>query len=262
MKTVKNYPNGLFNWIDLASTDIEAAKAFYSALFGWEAVDIPGVGYTMFQLNGHNVAGGSQLSEEMQATGMPPVWSSYVKHDNVDGVAEKIKAAGGSLMAEPMDVLDSGRMVFGTDPSGAAFGVWQPQNHIGADVVNAPNSLVWNELHTRDAEGSQKFYADVFDWTYKTDENGYVMCLANGRLQAGIMQMDESWGDMPPNWGVYFYVEDVAQMSGRVKELGGNVMVPPMLAGEMGTFTVVQDPQGGTFTMMEFKGEVDLPPGY
>lgn len=265
MKVVTEYPDGVFCWVDLATTDAEGAKAFYSGLFGWETLDIPtdmGSVYTMFQIDGKNVAAVSVMNPDMQAQGMPSHWSSYVKHSDADAVAARVTKAGGTLMMPPMDVMDSGRMFFATDPSGAAFGVWQPANHIGAELVNMPNTLVWNELQTRDMEGSLAFYEAAFDWTHDSDPHGYVMFKAGDRIQAGMMEIDESWGPVPPNWSVYFMVEDVDAATAKVGELGGNVMVPPTAAGEMGRFAVVQDPQGSVFTVMQFSGPVDAPPGY
>ena len=266
MQVVKNYPNGVFCWVDLATTDPEAAKAFYTGLFGWDHEDLPtdmGVPYTMFRIEGKNVAALSAMNPDMQAQGVPPHWSSYVKHDDVDAVAAKVTEAGGTLMLPPCDVMDSGRMLFAQDPTGAAFGVWQPASHIGAELVNMPNALIWNELQTRATDAAKTFYSAVFDWMYETDPSGYILCQENGRTQAGIMQMDENWGDeIPNNWGVYFMVADLATSVAKVKELGGAIMVPPTAAGEMGKFSVVQDPQGGAFTIMQFDGPVDNPPGY
>ena len=264
MQVVKSYPDGIFNWVDLTTTDPEGAKAFYTALFGWEAEDIPtggGPDYTMFRLNSHNVAGGGPMPPDMQAQGIPPIWTSYVKHDNADAIAAKITAAGGMLTMPPMDVMDQGRMLMAMDPTGASFGVWQPKNHIGAQVVNVPNALVWNELQTRDTEAARSFYGAVFGWDYDTDENNYVMCKTNGRVQAGMMAIDDSWGDVPNNWAVYFMVDDLEAKVAKVGELGGNVLVPITQAGEMGKFAVVQDPQGGVFTIMHFNGPGDPPPG-
>ena len=265
MQVVKEYPDGVFCWVDLATTDAEGAKAFYGGLFGWEALDLEtdlGPIYTMFQIDGKNVAAVSAMNPDMQAQGVPPHWSSYVKHSDVDAVAARVTEVGGTVMMPPMDVMDSGRMLFAQDPSGAAFGVWQPANHIGAELVNIPNTLIWNELQTRDKDGSLAFYNTVFGWTHDSDPNGYVMLKADGRTQAGMIQMDESWGPMPPNWSVYFMVKDVEAAVAKVGELGGNVMVPPTAAGELGRFAVVQDPQGGVFTVMQFGGPVDAPPGY
>lgn len=265
MKVVKSYPDGVFCWIDLMTTDVAGAKAFYGGLFGWEFDDRPIVSggfYTMAMIDGKNVAGMGEMQPEMQAQGMPPVWSSYVKHSDVDAVAAKVTAAGGTLMFPPMDVMEEGRMTTFQDPAGAVVGVWQPKNHIGAELVNMPNTLVWNELQTRDVAGAKSFFSAVLGWTYDSDPSGYVMCKAGDRIQAGIMQLDESWGEVPNNWSVYFMVEDLTASVAKVKELGGNILVPPTAAGEMGKFSVVQDPQGGAFTIMQFSGPVDPPPGY
>jgi predicted enzyme related to lactoylglutathione lyase len=265
MQVVKSYPDGIFCWIDLTTTDADGAKAFYGGLFGWEFDDRPtdmGPVYTMCQIEGYDVAGLSQLSPDMQAQDMPPFWSSYVKHSDVDAVAARISENGGNLMMPVMDVMESGRMTVATDPTGAAFGVWQPKEHIGAQLVNRPNALVWNELQTHGVEAAQSFYAAVFGWTYQTDENGYVMVSQDGRMQAGMMQIQEAWGDVPPNWGVYFMVENIETAVAKAKELGGTILVPISKAGEIGEFAVIQDPQGAVFTAMSFQGKIDPPPGY
>ncbi|MBE2202642.1 MAG: VOC family protein [Anaerolinea sp.] len=266
MQVVKQYPDGLFCWLDLTTTDPEAAKAFYGALFGWEFEDTPtdtGTMYTMCRIEGYDVAGLSGMSPDMIAQGMPPVWVSYVKHDDVDAIAARVSEAGGILMFPPMDAMSAGRMTLVQDPTGAAFGVWQPKEHIGAQLVNSPNTLIWNELQTRDKAAAKAFYTQVFDWGYAEDANGYGMFKVGERVQAGMMQMDESWdANIPANWAVYFMVADVAAAAARVSELGGNILVPLMSAGEMGKFAVAQDPQGGVFTIMQFDGPVDPPPGY
>jgi hypothetical protein len=265
MKVVKEYPDGVFCWIDLSTTDIEEAKAFYGGLFGWEASvsPLPGGGdYTNFQIGGYNVAGGGELGPEMVAAGVPAVWNSYVKFDDVDGVVERARAAGGTVIVEPMDITDQGRMAMFTDPTGATLGIWSPQAHIGAQIVNQPNTLVWNELQTRDVPAAQAFFRDVFGWTNTVDGNGYVMYHADGRLHCGSLQMDETWGDMPPGWSVYFLVDDVDATAARAVELGGKVLVPPSPAGELGTMAVLQDPQGVSFSIIRFNGPADEPPGY
>ena len=265
MQVVTSYPNGLFCWVDLTTSDPEGARAFYSGLFGWDAVGVEtdmGPIYTMMQIEGNNVAGVGPMPPDMQAQGVPPIWTSYVKHDDVDAIVAKAEAAGGTVVMPAMDVMEEGRMVMIQDPGGAVVGVWQPKNHIGAQLVNMPGALVWNELQTKDLEGSKTFYNAVFGWENTTDESGYIMFSNDGRIQAGMMAIDPSWGEVPPSWGAYFMVEDVDASVAKAKELGGNVMVPPTAAGEMGRFSVLQDPQGGAFTVMQFSGPVDPPPGY
>ena len=266
MQVVKRYPDGVFCWVDLTTPDADGAKAFYAGLFGWEIDDQPidmGGTYTMLQIEGKNVAGLGEMQPDMKAQGMPAFWTSYVKHDHVDSIAAKMAEAGGSVMFPPMDVMDSGCMTMGMDPTGAMFGVWQPTGHIGAELVNMPNTLVWNELQSRQPDVAKAFYETVFGWTSNTDENGYVTFAVDGRIQAGMITMDENWGpDVPNNWAVYFMVEDVAAKAALAEELGGMILVPPTKAGQMGIFSVVRDPQGGVFTIMSFSGPVDPPPGY
>ncbi len=266
MQIVERYPDNVFCWVDLSTPDPEAAKAFYTGLFGWEVDDRPidsGGVYSMLQIDGKNVAGLGEMQPEMKAQGIPAFWNSYVKHDDVDGIAAKLAATGGTVMFPPMDVMDSGRMTLGMDSTGTPVGVWQPTGHIGAQLVNMPNTLVWNELQTRQPEAAKAFYETVFGWTSAADENGYVTFAADGRMQAGMITMDDNWGpEVPHNWSVYFMVDDVAAKAALAQELGGTVMVPATQAGEMGTFAVIQDPQGGVFNVMSFNGPVDPPPGY
>ncbi len=266
MQVVKQYPDGLFSWIDLSTTDPEGAKAFYGGLFGWEFRDRPtdvGTIYTMCQIDGYDVAGLSGMSPDMIEQGVPPVWISYVKHNDVDSVAAKVGEAGGILMFPPMDVMTAGRMTLLQDPTGAPLGIWQPKEHIGAQLVNMPNTLIWNELQTRDSAAARAFYTQVFDWGYDEDANGYGMFKVGDRIQAGMMQMDENWdANIPANWAVYFMVTDVAATVVKAQELGGSILVPVTSAGEMGQFSVIGDPQGGVFTVMQFNGPADSPPGY
>lgn len=260
MHIVEKYPNGVFSWVDLATSDPEAAKAFYGGLFGWAFLDLPtdmGTIYSMAQIDGYNVAG---LGPTMDGNA-PTVWTSYVNHSDADAAAARAAAAGGAVMMPPMDVMDSGRMAIIQDPTGAVFGIWQPQNHIGAQLVNMPNTLVWNELQTREPDAAKAFYGATFGWGDASDPNGYVMYSVDGRMQAGMIPMDETWGEVPPNWAVYFMVDDVDAAAAKIEELGGKVLVPSTQAGEMGRFAVGQDPQGGVFTVMSFSGPVDLPPG-
>ena len=263
MYIVKRYPDGIFCWVDLSTTDTEAAKKFYGGLFGWQFVDEPtgmGTVYTMCQIEGKNVAGLGPMPEEMQAQGAPPFWTSYVKHDNVDAVAARVTEAGGNVMMPPMDVMETGRMFLASDPTGAVFGVWQPKSHIGAQIVNSLNTLFWNELQTRDVEAAKSFYSTVFGWGHDEDENGYVAFKTDERVHSGMIQIDDTWGPVPPNWAVYFLVEDVNASTEKVIELGGNVLVPLREVGAMGSFSVVQDPQGGAFTIMQ-SSVVDIPLG-
>lgn len=265
MQVVKSYPDGNVSWVDLVTTDTEGAKRFYEGLFGWKFLDLPtdvGTVYSMAQIDGYNVAGLGPFPPNMRDQGIPPFWTTYINHSDVDSVAKKAAEAGGNVMAPPFDVMESGRMATIQDPTGAVFGVWQPDQHIGAQLVNIANTLVWSELQTNDLKAARAFYHAVFDWKYAVDENGYVACKVGDRTHAGMMAIAEDWGDVPPNWSLYFLVEDVEAAAATVHELGGKLLVPPTPAGAVGKFAVAQDPQGGVFSVMEYAMPADPPPGY
>ncbi|MEM7736474.1 MAG: VOC family protein [Deinococcota bacterium] len=259
MKVVSSYPDGMFNWVDLSTPDMEGAKAFYTNLFGWDARDRTtnqDTIYTMFSLEGQTVAGMSPAQSEES----PAFWASYVKHSDVDAATQRATEAGGEVIMPPMDVMSEGRMAFIKDAAGAAFGVWQPKNHIGAALVNTPGALVWNELQTQNPTIASKFYEDVFGWQTTADDTGYMMIQNGERVQAAMIDMSTDHPDMPPHWAVYFMVADIKASTDKVEQLGGKVLAPNIDAGEMGAFSMAQDPQGGMFVIMEFKGEVDSPP--
>jgi predicted enzyme related to lactoylglutathione lyase len=147
-----SYAPGVFCWADLGTTDAAAAKAFYTGLLGWEAEDLAagddGV-YTMFRRDGRDVAALYEMGAEERGE-LPPHWSSYVSVDDVEAVAARARELGATVVAEPFDVTDSGRMAVVRDPGGAIVHLWQAGRHIGAGCVNEPGCMVWNELATPD----------------------------------------------------------------------------------------------------------------
>src|ERR1700741_1400269 len=165
-----SYTQGTPNWVDLPTSDQAAAKAFYAGLFGWTYDDQPlgaegeGQVYSMAMLGGHQVAAISPQPPEMAAAGAPPMWNTYITVDSADDAAAKIGAAGGKVLMEPFDVMTAGRMVFAMDPGGAMVAFWQPNEHIGARLVNEPGTVTWNELVTTDPS-SAKFYEQVAGMT-------------------------------------------------------------------------------------------------
>lgn len=250
------YLPGTFSWIDLSTTDQAAAKEFYQELFGWDAEDVPveeNVSYTMFSRKGKNVAGLSQMSEEMKAQA-PPHWNSYITVENVDDASAKAKKLGANVLMDPFDVFDSGRMTVILDPHGAAFSIWQPKQHIGASLVNEPGSFCWNELATRDVSESVAFYTKLFGWTTEIMESpgGPYHVIKNGEnYNGGIMQMTEEWGEIPPHWSVYFSVADCDASCEKLNSLGGKVEHGPFDAEGVGRIAVVSDPQGAHFYIMK-----------
>lgn len=253
MHKVHKYPHGTFCWTENTSTDLEAAKTFYLDLFGWSKNEIPignGRLYTMFQHHGENAAAISGMTPDIQARGIPSHWSNYVAVADVDALLGPVSENGGIILFGPMDILDSGRMLLIQDPTGAQLGLWQPKNHIGAGIVNTIGAMCWNELLTRDAATAKTFYGAVLGWEFYGEEH-YIHISNRGRNNGGIMPMDENFGDMPPCWMVYFHVADIDAGMKRVEELGGKVVTPKMEAPDTGWFTVIEDPAGAVFYIMQ-----------
>ena len=248
-----HYAPGTPSWVDLASPDVEASKRFYSALLGWDAEtsDDPNAGgYTMFSLGGKSVAGlGPALPDR------PPAWSSYVTVEDADATVAAARAAGGSVFLEPMDVLDAGRMAVIADPTGAALSLWQPRAHIGAGLVNEPGTLCWNELQARDLATSQAFFEKLFGWKGEPLEGPveYVNWMLGGESIGGMLKIgDDMPAELPPHWAVYFAVASCAETVAKAEELGATIAVPPTEI-QPGTFSVIIDPQGASFHVLEFR---------
>ncbi len=251
MYKVTKYPHGTFSWAENSSTDPDLAVAFYMDLFGWSKYEIPideNNTYTMFQHQGQNVAALSGMLPE----GVPSLWFNYVTVNNVDALAQVVTDNGGTITYGPWDVFDSGRLLHIADPEGAHLGLWQPKQHIGAGIVNTVGAMCWNELLTRDAEAAKAFYSAVLGWEFDGDEN-YIDIRNRGRSNGDILQLDESFGEMPPMWMVYFRVADIDVAMKRVEELGGRVVTQKMEAPNTGWFTVVEDPAGAVFYIKQFE---------
>jgi predicted enzyme related to lactoylglutathione lyase len=260
MPEFTSHPAGTPNWVDLMSPDIDASKAFYTAVFGWDADDqLDDDGnriYVMFSIDGKNVAGLGGQPPGMPE-GMPPVWNTYVATDDVAATAEKVTAAGGSVMMPPMQVMDAGEMAIFTDPGGAAFSVWKAGQHIGSQVCNENNTYSWNELMTRDLDNALPFYSAVFGWTYESQDMGpmgtyhVIAGGASGGL-GGLMAMPPDVPDMVPNhWGVYFTVASVDATVASITSAGGQVVNGPMDIPGVGRMATVHDPAGGNFNVMQ-----------
>jgi predicted enzyme related to lactoylglutathione lyase len=251
--TRTSYTPGTFSWTDLTTTGQEAAKRFYGSLFGWEADDRPvgdGVYYSMMTLDGHDVSAISPQPAQQRDAGAPPTWNSYITVESADDTLARAAELGGQVHAEAFDVFDAGRMGVVQDPQGAYFLVWQPGQHIGASLVNAPAALSWNELHTPDLDAAEHFYGQLFGWTFEpfpVEETYHVIRTADGHTNGGM-----STGlppDTPPHWLVYLGAEDADAYVARVGELGGATLVAPMDLGEAGRIAIVADPQGAIFAL-------------
>ncbi len=252
MGTRTSYPHGTFSFCDLVTSDPRAAQVFYGELFDWRFEDTPapgGVTYSLAYLGGDVVAALFGLTHDMKAREIPPHFQSYVTVHDIDSLAERAKRHGGEVLDAPFDISDAGRLATIRDPSGGVLQLWQPNESIGATRVNDPGCLVWNELNTRDLPAAKAFFTDLFGWSY-AEEGHYTTILNGGRPNGGMLDITGKVPDwVPTHWNVYFSVLDLEDALGKVAVLGGAVHVPPTPI-TAGTFAVVADPQGATFSLI------------
>ena len=240
-------------WVDLSSTDAGGSRDFYAQLFGWnlEVSDDPQYGGYATARIGEQSAGGVGLKQEGD-TG-PTAWALYVGTDDVDALAARVQAAGGTVIAPPFDVGDQGRMAVFQDPTGAFFSAWQA-GQMTRFVSGLPNTYGWAELNTRGLERATTFYESVFGWTTSKSPFGdgqeYTQFEHGGEPIAGALDMNPAIpAEVPSYWMVYFIADDVDAAYRKALDLGAKETVAPAdFPG--GRFAIVSDPQGATFGLM------------
>jgi predicted enzyme related to lactoylglutathione lyase len=272
------YIPGVPCWADTSQPDPEAATEFYSGLFGWEfqdsmPPDSPG-SYFIASLKGKAVAA---VGAQPEGAPPEPMWNTYVSVASADETAQKVRDAGGTIISEPFDVMDAGRMAVCMDPEGAAFCIWQSEEMPGSQLVNEHGTVNFNVLNTRDATAAKKFYGAVFGWGTLGLGGGVEMWTLDGygdhleEIQPGtkeavsevggpegfadvvasLVPIGDDQPDTPAHWSVTFAVDDADAIAARAAELGGSVVVPPFDAPWVRT-TVLADPAGASFSASKF----------
>jgi predicted enzyme related to lactoylglutathione lyase len=275
------YIPGVPCWVDTTQPDPDAAADFYGPLFGWELEDAMPDGsdakYLIGRIRGGDVGA---ISSQQEGDPGPPRWNTYIWVDSADETAAKVKDAGGTVLMEPFDVMDAGRMAVLADPEGAVFCVWQAKQHKGSQVVNEHGSVNFNGLNTRDPEGAKRFYGEVFGWGVLDLGGGGLMWTLPGYgdhletftpgMRENMAEMNAPEGfedvvaslltiggdqpDTPAHWNVTFGVDDADATAAQAKELGGTVIVEPMDAPWV-RMSVIADPAGAMFVANQFVPE-------
>src|SRR5215203_3849200 len=247
MAEFSSYAHGTPCWVDVTSDDLHATTAFYGSLFGWSAEDVDGEagGYAMYTLRGKNVAAGSPPPPSTE--GAPPHWTTYLASDDVDNTAEKIRAAGGTVLMEPFEVFDAGRMTIAQDPTGATFGVWQAGRHIGPQLANEPGTLNWSQCQTPDPARAAEFYAAALGYGVDEVDVGteqpFRVLQVDDKPVAGVREpIPEMGGE--PQWSVVFSVANTGETVASAQELRGEVLIEPVDLPDIGRIAVLRDPVG------------------
>jgi len=254
--TITKHLAGHWYWADLQTPDLEGATSFYSALFDWDTQDMPtGDGiYRMAFKDGQPVAAMNEQLQQQRDAGIPPHWFNYLTTDDIDATTAKVAGLGGTVLEQPFDVMDAGRMAIVQDPTGATFALWQAGNHAGTTIMGGEHgTLSWFELRTTDAAKALEFYCGLFDFTVEANDMGsgitYHVLSAGGEQSCGVMQLVGDMIGMPTEWTTFFAVDDVDATIARAKELGATVQYEPHDIPDVGRFSVMSDPQGAALQL-------------
>jgi predicted enzyme related to lactoylglutathione lyase len=245
-------PLGAPTWIDLLTSDLDRAQEFYGTAFGWtfESAGPEYGGYVTASKDGRPVAGLMGNNPEFRT---PDGWTTYLHSADVDATLAAATAAGGVTCGEPMDIKDKGRMATLADPTGAFFGLWQPNGHNGFEVVNEHGAPVYFQLTTTDYAKALDFYREVFDWqtdtVSDTDEFRYSTASFDGAALLGVMDGTTDLPEgVPSNWYFFLGAEDVDKTVRLVKENGGTV-IRDAEDTPYGRLAAVADPTGAGFNL-------------
>ncbi|HEU0104028.1 MAG TPA: VOC family protein [Mycobacteriales bacterium] len=234
-------------WVDYSAADIDAARAFYSDVFGWTYLggDPEFGGYDNALIGDRPVAGlGPQMDE-----GDAPRWTTYFATSDAAETASRISQAGGTIVVPPMQVGPMGTMVVAVGPQGEPFGLWQAGEHIGARVYNEPGAVVWNEAALEDPDAARAFYTAVFGFTFDEvpDAGGYTTFRTADRPLGGLGAREPG---APAGWTTCFAVASADDTVAAIEASGGKVLTPAQDT-PFGRFAVVEDPWGAPFTVMQ-----------
>lgn len=249
---IRAKPAGTPTWVDLMTPDIDAARTFYHAVFGWE-YDIAGPeygGYTTARLGARSTAGLS--GPQPGAPPMPATWTLYFATDDMQADVARAVELGAKLVFPPMTVGTFGSMAACEDPTGAAFSFWQAGEHVGAQMTDEPGSTAWYELYSPDAARARDFYAALLGATAEPMPGGpeYYVLKHGDDMLCGVMQIDPSWGAFQPQWITYFAVADADAAMAAVTSNGGKAM-SAIEDTPFGRMAAVADPSGAHFKIIE-----------
>jgi len=248
---------GSFCWLELGTTNRNAAKTFYANLFGWTSEDMemgPGMAYTIFRVGGNDVAGAYELMKEQVAAHVPPHWMPYIRVENADASASKAVSLGAQQIVAPSDIPNVGRFAVLQDPTGATISIFQPGQHRGFTNFGDIGAPCWEDLNTPDPEKAATFYGEWLGWRFDLGKDGYRHII-NGTSKedmiGGIPPHMHAPPGTPAHWMTYFHTADCKASAGKAEQLGGHTMMPAQLFQDVGTIAVLADPQGAAFALYQ-----------
>jgi predicted enzyme related to lactoylglutathione lyase len=246
---------GKIVWHDLISDTPAESQRFYRELFGWEFQPVGsrfGFGddntYSLIRNKGRLIGGmvdANKLGNDKEIS----QWVGLISVPDVDKAVDALRALGGRVFAPPTNLERRGRIAVVADPQGALFALLQTRDGDPVDAQAVMGDFLWDELWTTEVGKATEFYRQVtgmghrdYDAADDKRDGAYRVLVAGDKPRAGIMQ--NPFGDVPPVWVPYLWVEDPAAITARVEALGGRVLVKAQARDVGGTVAFIADPSG------------------
>ena len=241
---------GRIIWHDLLTTDIDASKAFYQGLFGWEFERIPfslGFGRSSDYLlirNQGRLVGGMFDASASQRDGNVSQWVAVMSVADVDAAVVAVGASGGRTLTPPTDLKARGRIAVVEDSAGALFAVLETRDGDPALLKPRSGDFLWDEVWTSDIEEAKAFYSNLADFepvSVGAGERQYQALRINGEPSFGMLV--EPLEGLRPTWASYIRVDDMSLLD-RVEALGGEILVPAQPRDLGGEVALITGPSG------------------
>jgi len=253
---------GKFVWADLFTSDVAAARRFYSAVFDWEwrwVTQHPDHPYGIFYKNDVAVAGVAH--RDSPEPGAPyGRWVHYLSTNDVSETAGRIAQRGGRTLLARRSIPYRGDLAVVADPEGAPFGLLHSSSGDPPDFRAGFGEWLWVGLASRDAAAASKFYQSLFGYEIHDLRDSPTVLefilAGGGHSRAGIGQLSEE-SDARPTWVGFVRVEDLEASVERAQAAGGELLYAPDNDGSNGDLAIVADPFGAPVGLMRWTFEAE-----
>jgi predicted enzyme related to lactoylglutathione lyase len=249
--------SGKMVWADLTTPDLAAAEKFYGGLFGWtfQRIRAGEVNYAVAMLDGRPVGG---MVEKPIPAGQhqQSAWLTFLATNNVDDGKKVAVSHGAKVLADIKSYPMRGRQCVLSDPEGAVFALLASSSGDTPDYLPATGDWIWSSLHAKDAGTEAAFYQnllgyDVFDLP-SDDGLEHVILSTDDYARASANDLARGSARRHSHWLNFVRVANTAETTAKVVAMGGRVLVEPRVDRHGGMVSVVADPAGAPFGLMEW----------
>jgi uncharacterized protein len=247
-------------WTDLVTPDLNDAKRFYGALFGWTFREVQGDShYALALLDDRPVAGLFQKPLASKQT-QQPAWLTFLAVRDVNAAQKATLQHGGKVVSPPHSYPQRGRQALLADPDGAVFEVLAAQGGDPPDYLAAPGEWIWSSLLVKDPKQETAFYKtlfgyDVYDLASEdgaADDAQHYILSTDDTARVGLNALPADSMRRRPHWLNFVRVTDAAETAKKAVALGGRVLVEPRIDRHGGQLAVLADPSGAPLGIMEW----------